>query len=318
MTVSKDSSAPLVAVVGATGTQGGSVVLALSESNKPYRIRAFTRDVSKPKAKALADKGVEVVSVSITADNKDAVFKAFQGADYVFLVTNWAEHGDPSRETVEGKLMIDAAKAAGVKGIVWSGLPSIEAISGGKYKRVGHFESKARVSEYGRAAGVPFVDVQAGGYASNVRTFSRPIKTSDDTWTVSLPQSASTKTPIIDCDKDYGLFVRKALEAPVFPDKQTWTSFGDLISNEDQVKQLAEVTGKKIVYQEITPEAYGAGLASFGTPPHIVTAIQEVFTSISEFGYFAKDAIASQDGLARKPSTWKEYVQANDWSEILA
>ncbi|KAJ7055679.1 NAD(P)-binding protein [Mycena amicta] len=316
MTITQEVSAPLVAVVGATGAQGGSVVLALAESDKAYRIRAFTRDASKPAAKALADKGAEIVVVSLTVENKDAVFKAFEGADFVFMVTNWAEHGDPPRETTEGKLMIDAAKAAGVKGIVWSGLPSIDALSGGKYKQVGHFESKARVSEYGRQSGVPFVDVQAGGYASNSLTFLRPTKIAPDVWATNLPIAPSVIMPVIDAELDYGLFVRKAIEAPVFPDKQTWATWGELISMEDQMKQLSEFTGKNVIFNQITPEVFAEGLKSAGTPPHILPAIKEVFTSVGEFGYYAKDTVHSQEGLGRKPRTWREFVQTADWSGV--
>lgn len=57
----------LITVFGATGNQGGSVVkhiLADAELSKSFKIRGITRDTSKPAAKALADQGVELVSVS--------------------------------------------------------------------------------------------------------------------------------------------------------------------------------------------------------------------------------------------------------------
>ncbi|KAF7288784.1 hypothetical protein MIND_01424200 [Mycena indigotica] len=234
MTIVKDTDSPLVVVVGGTGAQGGSVVLALLESDKSYRIRTFTRDTAKPSSMALSRHGVEVVGLSLTADNKEAVFAAFEGADYAFLLTNWAEHFDPGRETAEGKLMIDAAKAAGVKGIVWSGLPSMASLSRSKYTQVCHFKSKVLVSEYGRASGVPFVVLQAGGYASNMCTIMRPRKVAPDVWAVSLPISPSARIPLIDAHHDYGLFVRKAIEATVFPDKQTWAVFAEMLSSEDQ------------------------------------------------------------------------------------
>jgi uncharacterized protein YbjT (DUF2867 family) len=85
MTISKDSSAPLVAVVGITGIQGGSVLKELAASDKPYRVRGFTRDATKPASKAIANQGVELVSLSIVVENKDAVSKAFAGADIAFV-----------------------------------------------------------------------------------------------------------------------------------------------------------------------------------------------------------------------------------------
>ncbi|KAJ7255443.1 hypothetical protein B0H12DRAFT_1323184 [Mycena haematopus] len=97
MTITRSESAPLVAVVGATGIQGGSVIKALSESDKPYRIRGFTRDPTKPAAETLKKKGVEMVAVDLVLENKEEVFKAFTGADYAFLVTNFWEHMNVQR-----------------------------------------------------------------------------------------------------------------------------------------------------------------------------------------------------------------------------
>src|SRR5271155_2623836 len=55
-------------VFGGTGGQGGSVVKTLLKDPKmmeEWKIRAITRDVSKLAAKALEEKGVEVVSVGL-------------------------------------------------------------------------------------------------------------------------------------------------------------------------------------------------------------------------------------------------------------
>lgn len=85
MTISHDPSAPLIVVVGATGQQGGSVIKALSASDKPYRFRGITRDASKPAAQALVKQGVDMVSVSMTLENKEQASRAFEGATYAFV-----------------------------------------------------------------------------------------------------------------------------------------------------------------------------------------------------------------------------------------
>jgi saccharopine dehydrogenase-like NADP-dependent oxidoreductase len=85
MTITQNASDPLVVVVGVTGNQGGSVVKALAESDKPYRIRGLTRDVTKLAAREFAAQGVEMVSISLSADNADAVKKVFEGANVVFV-----------------------------------------------------------------------------------------------------------------------------------------------------------------------------------------------------------------------------------------
>ncbi|KAF8143891.1 hypothetical protein K438DRAFT_2103813 [Mycena galopus ATCC 62051] len=245
MTITQDNSAPLVAVVGVTGIQGGSVVRALAESDRPYRVRGFTRDATKPAAQDLAKLGVAIVVVSIVVDNKDEVYKAFAGANFAFLVTNPWEHLDADREVAEGKLMIDAAKAGGVAGIVWSGLPSINKMSGGKYTHVWHFDGKAVITEYGRRAGVPFVEVQAGSYGTNfLAGIAVPTKQADGSFVLAWPASPLTVVPFIDAVRDYGLFVRYVLELPVFPDGGEFLAYGENISMQDLVLELSKGAGK--------------------------------------------------------------------------
>ena len=85
MTISKALTAPLFIVVGSTGGQGGSVVRALHASTLPYRVRAITRDASKPAASALKELGCDVVEADVKT--ADGVKKAFEGADIGFAMT---------------------------------------------------------------------------------------------------------------------------------------------------------------------------------------------------------------------------------------
>ena len=56
----------IIAVVGATGAQGGGLVRAiLEDKNGPFEARAITRDVNSDKAKALAEAGAEVVAADV-------------------------------------------------------------------------------------------------------------------------------------------------------------------------------------------------------------------------------------------------------------
>lgn len=85
MAISQNPADPLVVVVGATGTQGSSVIKNLAESDKVYRIRGFTRDVYKEGAIALSGQGAELVAAEPVVENKDHIFKAFEGATYAFV-----------------------------------------------------------------------------------------------------------------------------------------------------------------------------------------------------------------------------------------
>src|SRR5688572_18710994 len=133
----------LIAVIGATGQQGGGVVRALQTSGQ-FKVRALTRNPGKHRE--LAE---EVVEADL--DKPETLKAAFEGAHGVFLVTNfWAYGGADELKQVTAA--IRAAKDAGVSHFVWSTLPDVEAISGGKFD-VRHFTGKAKIDRIVQEAG---------------------------------------------------------------------------------------------------------------------------------------------------------------------
>src|SRR5512132_2691597 len=131
--MSSDSK-KLIAVIGATGPQGGAVVRALQAQGQ-FNVRALTRNPGKHRA--LAD---EVVEADL--DRPETLKAAFAAAHGVFLVTNFWEQG--TDEFKQATAAVRAAKEAGVQHFVWSTLPDVEAISGGTL-HVPHFTGKAKI-----------------------------------------------------------------------------------------------------------------------------------------------------------------------------
>src|SRR5881296_3204284 len=136
------NSKKLIAVIGATGHQGGAVVRALQAGGQ-FKVRALTRNPDKHRD--LAD---EVVEADL--NRPETLAAAFKGAYGVFLVTTSSLEGTDERK--QGAAAVQAAKDAGVKHVVWSTLPDVEAISGGKFN-VPHFTSKAKVDPIVKDAG---------------------------------------------------------------------------------------------------------------------------------------------------------------------
>jgi uncharacterized protein YbjT (DUF2867 family) len=132
----------LIAVVGATGQQGGAVVRALRAGNR-FKVRALTRNPAKHRE--LAE---EVVEADL--NRPQTLASAFDGAYGVFLVTNFQEHG--ADELKQATAAVRAAKDSGVKHFIWSTLPNVEAISKGKF-HVPHFTGKAKVDRIVKEAG---------------------------------------------------------------------------------------------------------------------------------------------------------------------
>jgi uncharacterized protein YbjT (DUF2867 family) len=131
-----------IAVIGATGHQGGAVVHALRVAGQ-FLVRALTRHPGT--FRGLAD---EVVGADL--NRPDTLQPAFTGAHGIFLVTNFWEQG--TDEFAQGTAAVRAAKAAGVNHFVWSTLPNVEAISGGRF-HVPHFTGKAKVDRVVTEAG---------------------------------------------------------------------------------------------------------------------------------------------------------------------
>lgn len=132
----------LIAVIGATGQQGGGVVRALRASGQ-FRVRALSRNPGQHPE--LAD---EVVEADLT--RPETLKSALAEAHGVFLVTNPREKG--ADEVTQAAAAIRAARDAGVQHFVWSTLPDVETISGGKF-HVPHFTAKARIDPIVKAAG---------------------------------------------------------------------------------------------------------------------------------------------------------------------
>ncbi|KZV97920.1 NAD(P)-binding protein [Exidia glandulosa HHB12029] len=316
MVVTSDTSAPLVVVVGATGVQGGSVISNLVQSDKPYRLRGVTRDVSKPAAQKLKDLGVEVVSANIVVGNESAVQEAFKGAHVVFGVTKFFEHKDSFREIAEGKLMVDAAKAVGAKLFIFSGLPAVTKLSGGKFSHVVHFDSKAEVVEYARSQ-LPTVDVEAGYYMTNLASsMLGPEKQPDGTYRWTTQWDPAAKFPLIDTEADYGLFVRYAIESPEYSTGGgTIFSYAEHASHAHIASTLEKVRGVSMNIAALDPAAYRASLEQAGLPATAIEILGDLLY-VTEYGYWFGQELEEQQkrvraGLARQPRTFEEFLRAN-------
>src|SRR5438093_219219 len=168
----------LIAVVGATGQQGGGVVRAL-QTRGQFKVRALTRNPDK--YRELAE---EVVEADL--DRPETLKAAFEGAHGVFLVTNFQEAG--SDELKQATTAIRAAKDAGVKHFIWSTLPDVEAISGGKFN-VPHFTGKAKIDQVVKDGGFDnYTFVIPPFYYQNLLGALAPQKQSDGSlgWAVPL------------------------------------------------------------------------------------------------------------------------------------
>jgi uncharacterized protein YbjT (DUF2867 family) len=259
----------IIAVVGATGAQGSGLVRAiLADPKGGFKVRALTRHPGSDKGKELAAMGAEVIAADL--DDEKSLERAFAGAYGAFCLTNFWEHFSPEKELAQAANMAKAAKAAGLKHVVWSTLedtrrwiplsdnrmPTLQ----GKYK-VPHFDAKGEADDLFRREGVPTTFLLTSFYWDNFVFFGAgPQRTSDGKLALVYPMG-DKKLPAIAAE-DIG----KAAYAIFKRGKEfigrTVGIAGEILTGAELAAGLSRALGQEIGYVDVPPEVY----RSFGFP----------------------------------------------------
>lgn len=292
------SNDKIIAVLGATGQQGSSVVSVLKDRGR-FRVRALTRNPDKHAG--LAD---EVVAADL--QRPETLARAFEGAHGVFAVTNFWEQG--TDELQQGKAAVQAAKAAGVQHFVWSTLPDVETISGGKYE-VPHFTGKARVDAVVQEAGFPhYTFVEAPFYFQNLTTIMAPQPQQDGSLAWVLPIARDARCVHMGDIRDLGKVVAGAFEHPDrVGDGKYLSMAAGLLSFDDVIATLRQ-QGREIGFQQVPGEVF----AGFFPGAEELAAMVGYFQEFTYMGPDADAKIALANQVATGPLTdFATWARAN-------
>jgi uncharacterized protein YbjT (DUF2867 family) len=288
----------LIAVVGATGQQGGAVVRALRAGNQ-FKVRALTRNPAKHRE--LAD---EVVQADL--NRPETLRAAFEGAHGVFLVTNfWGEGSD---EVQQATAAIRAAKDAGVKHLVWSTLPDVEGISGGKL-HVPHFTGKAKVERVVKEAGFPnHTFVIAPFYYQNFISVSAPQKQADGSVGWALPLDPTVRSIHMGDITELGDIVAGAFAHPDQAGHGEYLPLvGDFMSFNEIVDTLNR-QGHNFSVKQVPTEVF----ATFFPGAAEIAEMFSYFQAHTYLGSDSRDQIALANKIAsRQPTKLSAWAQAN-------
>jgi uncharacterized protein YbjT (DUF2867 family) len=259
----------IIAVVGATGAQGGGLVRAIMRDKAgPFTARALTRDVNSDKARALAALGAELVAADV--DDPESLQRAFGGAYGAYCVTFFWAHFSPEKEIAEARAMAQAAKHAGLQHVIWSTfedtrkwvplsdnrMPTLQ----GKYK-VAHFDGKAEANAAFTELGVPTTFLLTSFYWDNLIYFGAgPKKGPDGKLAITFPMG-DKKLPGIAAEDigkcAYGIFKR----GREFIGKTVGVA-GEHLTGAQMAAALTKALGQEVRYNEVSPDVY----RSFGFP----------------------------------------------------
>ncbi|NXX40884.1 NMRL1 protein, partial [Tricholaema leucomelas] len=236
-----------------TGAQGGSVARALLEDGT-FRVRAVTRSPMKEEAKALKQKGAEVVKAD--QDDIPSLELALAGAYGAFILTNFWEHCSKEKEIKQGKCLADLSKRLGLHHVVYSGLENVKQLTGGKLE-VPHFDGKGEVQEYFQKIGVPTTTIRLPFYFENFLSFFKPQKAAQgDTFVLALPMG---DVPMDGMSvKDLGPIVLSLLKAPEEYIGQVIGLSTGKLTVAQYAAVLSQHTGKTVEASKVSPEEYAS------------------------------------------------------------
>jgi uncharacterized protein YbjT (DUF2867 family) len=259
----------IIAVLGATGAQGGGLVRAiLADRDGPFAARAITRNPGSDKAKALADLGAEVVQADL--DDAASLRRAFDGAHGAYCVTFFWHHMKPEKELAQARDMARVAKEARLAHVIWSTLEDTRKLVpldddrmptlGGKWK-VPHFDAKGEANAFFTGLGVPTTFLVVSFYWDNFIHFGAgPKRGQDGTLAITFPLGNARMAGIAAEDIGkcaYGVFKRgKEMIG------KTIGIAGDHLTCAEMAGAMSKALGQPVRYNEVTPEAYRA----FGFP----------------------------------------------------
>jgi uncharacterized protein YbjT (DUF2867 family) len=254
----------LIAVVGATGGQGGGLVRAiLADPGREFGARALTRDARSPKAQELAAAGADVVAADL--NDEASVRAAFDAVHGAFVVTNYFVERTPEQEAARSRAEMElkqaeaaarAARDAGVEHVIWSTLEDTRPFFGdsdrvptllGRYK-VPHFDAKGEADEFFPKYGVPTTFLRTTFFFEDFRMAGMgPARNSDGALTLRIPMADGRLAGIAVADigeTALGIFKR----GNEFVGK-TVSIAGDHLTGAQYAAAMSEALSEEVLYR---------------------------------------------------------------------
>jgi uncharacterized protein YbjT (DUF2867 family) len=254
-----------IAVVGATGAQGGGLIRAiLSDPNNTFHARAITRNPRSEVASNLAELGANVIAADL--DDVNSLKKAFAGVHGAYCVTNFWEHMSPDKELEQARNMAEAARHANVAHVIWSTLEDTRVYVPpddnrmptlmGKYK-VPHFDAKGEANKEFENRDIPTTFLLTSFYWDNfVRFGMEPKRGADGVLTITMPMADKPLPGIAAADIGkcaFGVFQR----GPEYIGKTVGIA-GEHLTGKQMAASFSNALGETVVYQDVDPDTYRA------------------------------------------------------------
>jgi len=279
---------------------------------KEYTIRGVCRNCDNQKAQHLKSLGVQMVPGDIEKNSVEELSEIMRGSYGVFLMTNYFDPSLMNKEEIHGRKLVDAAKKAGVKHLIWSTMPNVQKHSG---IDVPYFTDKARVEDYirdlqKREHPFEFVTFVAPSYFyQNFKDFLPP-KEENGTWVFNMPKCDTMTAVDID---EVGIVIKNILKNPKEFDLKRIDFYGTEQPLQKFVDDFGKATGLKVRLNAIPNEEYRKG-----TQP-MAKEIANMFKWFDTKGYYfpESDRAISDKATEKKLTPFYTWAQKQNWQSIL-
>ncbi|GAA5885624.1 hypothetical protein JCM6882_007499 [Rhodosporidiobolus microsporus] len=301
-----------ISLIGATGAQGSGAVAALLAKDPSFVVRAISSNPSGERAQVLINKHREAVDAGrltvVKGDLNDqaSLEDALKGSEGVF-----AAFPDSLEQVEQGKKLVDAAKAVNIQHFVYSTLPSVKEITGGKYTQVHIFDHKVQVAEYAKQQLDTVTFIVAGAFYTNLSD-AFYVKREDGIVKFVVPFDPAGKYQWVDERYDNGVFVAAIFSAPRSVTKgKTYPVMGQPLTMAEFAAEYEAATGEKAV---AAPADLDEALKVM--PPAWLGMMREMHLFLNEmppekfcYGSMSPEEDTSFQDLGVKASTLTEYIQ---------
>ncbi|MFD3585588.1 SDR family oxidoreductase [Streptomyces sp. NPDC058683] len=270
-----------IVVTGATGHLGRHVVTQLLEKVPAEQITAVVRDKSKA-----ADFAARGVNIAVADYNSPETFDGlFAAGDKVLLISgNEFDKGRPQQH----KVVIDAAKAAGVALLAYTSAPGSLTAS--------LVDDHRATEELLLASGLPYALLRNGWYHENYTENLAPVLEHNAVVAAAGEGRVSSASRA-----DYAAAAVAVLTGEGH-ENQTYELGGDVAwSFDEYAAEIARQTGKEIAYNSVPGEVLQSILTGAGLPEAFATILVGVDASITK-GELVVDS-GDLSRLAGRPTT---------------
>ncbi|MFI3036729.1 SDR family oxidoreductase [Atlantibacter hermannii] len=257
----------MIAVTGATGHLGQLVINELLTTHNAQDIVAIVRNPAK--AQALVQKGVQVREADY--GNSAALAQALQGVEKLLLISS----SEVGQRAPQHRNIINAAKSAGVQLIAYTSL--LHADTSPLGLRAEHIETENDLAQ----SGVPFVLLRNGWYSENYLA-SVPAALEHGAFIGSAGDGKIASAS----RQDYAAAAAKVLSLDNQAGKVYELAGDEAWTLTELAEKLSALTGKSVVYQNLSEADFAAALQNAGLPEGFARLLADSDVGASKGGLY--------------------------------